>query len=119
MQSSCKAPAIVPFGWEVVSDHDGQFIRRRFANRMCVTYSIEVYTEDDTDGGRGPLESYGTFKRMVISFPDRHPTWEEMRDYIRTCGLFDRTRDVFMVLPPDADYVNKHPHAFHWWQKEA
>lgn len=47
-----------------------------------------------------------------ISCADRNPTWEEQRD-ARYELIPD---DVYMVqiLPPKAEYVNKHPFCFHW-----
>lgn len=93
-------------------------LTRQMPNGLLATFSIEHYDGSDR-GEMGPCESTGTFRRVVLSRRNMYPTWDEMRDFIRTCGLFDRTKDVMMVIPPDREYVNKHPNAFHWWQKET
>ena len=111
-------PLVIPAGWQTV-DRDGlKTLYRHFPNGLFATFAIETYPGG---GGRhtlGPCEEPGTFRRIVISRKKMYPAWDEMRDLVRTCGLFDRSRDIFMVIPPDEEYVNLHPHAFHWWQKE-
>jgi len=112
-------PLIIPHGWIKCPESDGlKMIARQFPNGLMATFSIEHYTGGDHRDFYGPCEQIGMFRRLVLSRKKSYPSWDEMRDCARSCGLFDRTRDVFMVLPPDSEYVNLHPNAFHWWQKE-
>lgn len=111
-------PAIIPAGWRV-AEHDGlKMLCRHTPSGMFATFAIEHYPGGERNQ-TGPYEQTGTFRRVVLSRKKMYPTWDEMRDFIRGCGLFDRTRDVVMVLPPDGEYVNVHQFAFHWWQKVA
>ena len=117
MNPTSSYPLVIPAGWEKVPEQDGlKMLRRYWPNGMTATFAIEHWHGPEREH-LGPMEQAGTFRRLVLSFPDRYPTWDEMRDFIRTCGLFDRTRDVAMIIPPDPEYVNLHNHAFHWWQK--
>jgi hypothetical protein len=110
-------PLIIPAGWQQF-EHDGLKMLATNQNGLHATFAIEHYPGGER-GQMGPCEQSGTFRRIVMSRKNMYPTWDEMRDFIRRCGLFDRTRDVMMVLPPDAEYINVHPNAFHWWQKVA
>jgi len=122
MTTTAEAPRLYPPAWEkrsVVGPHGerlGSLIFRDFPNGLRASFAVETYTTLD-DGP--PMEQPGTYKRLVISriANDHYPTWDEMRDLVRTCGFFDRSRDVFMLLPPDEHYVNIRETAFHWWQK--
>lgn len=120
-QPGCTSswPLVIPAGWWKCPEQSGlKMIMTTTASGMCATFTIKHYPGPPSCRDLcGPMEQVGTFKRLILSYRDRYPTWDEMRDFIRHCGLFDRTRDVVMVLPPDREYVNKHPYAFHWWQK--
>lgn len=83
---------------------------------LFATASVELYPRL---ADHPPLDVPGTYRRIVISRRDRYPEWDEMRDFVRECGIFDRTSDVFMLIPPDAEYVNIHKNAFHWWQRDT
>ena len=109
-------PLIIPAGWRAY-DHEGlKMLYTKTPSGLKATFAIEHYPGPG-DRDRGPCEQTGTFRRVVLSRKNMYPTWDEMRDFIRDCGLFDRSRDVFMIIPPDAQYLNLHPNAFHWWQK--
>lgn len=110
-------PAVIPAGWQQMQDGDLRMLFRQFPNGLRATFAIEHYPEHADRRQLGPCEQCGTFKRIVISRKNMYPTWDEMRELVMSCGLFDRSRDVCMVIPPDAEYVNVHPYAFHWWQK--
>jgi hypothetical protein len=110
-------PLVIPHGWIQCPEQDGlKMLWRDMPNGLRATFAIEHYPGPGADN-LGPCEQTGTFRRVVLSRKKSYPTWDEMRDFIRSCGLFDRTRDVMMVIPPDEEYVNMHPNAFHWWQK--
>lgn len=110
-------PLVIPCGYWKCPERDGlKMIQTVTASGLTVTFSIEHWPGPGRDYC-GPMEQIGTFKRAVLSRKKMYPTWDEMRDFVRECGLFDRSRDVVMVLPPDREYVNLHPNAFHWWQK--
>jgi len=115
---SSSWPAVIPAGWRRVVDGELKMLARQMPNGLYATFSIEHYHGGPDRNWFGPCETLGTFRRVVLSRKTMYPTWDEMRDFIRSCGLFDRSRDVFMVLPPDSEYVNTHPNAFHWWQAE-
>jgi hypothetical protein len=60
----------------------------------------------------GPEEREQIGWHISISCPDRNPTWEEQKKArYEFCP-----DDVYMVqiLPPKAEYVNRHPFCFHW-----
>lgn len=112
-----------PAGWErhEVRDQEGtrlgSLIVRDFPELgLRASCSVETYPDAD----EAPWGIPGRWRRLVISqIGDRqYPTWDAMRDLIRSCGLFDRRRDVGMVIPPDDRYVNIRETAFHWWQLE-
>lgn len=112
-------PLVIPIGWECLPEQDGlKIIRKVFPNGLTATFSIEHWHGPER-AACGPMEQVGTFRRLVLSRSNRYPGWDEMRDFIRSCGLFDRKRDVAMIIPPDDEYCNLHNFAFHWWQKET
>jgi hypothetical protein len=104
-------PAVIPAGWQVKESAGCRLLFRQMPNGLKATFSEEHYADESRPMGPG------TYRRVVLSRRNMYPTWDEMRDFIRTCGLFDRSRDVIMLLPPDRDYVSLHPNAFHWLQK--
>src|SRR3990167_3148442 len=112
--STAGAPAIVPAGWKWERVGPLTLIRKVFPSGLVATHSVETYTEND-----GPMERNGTWKRIVISRQgtDEYPAWDEMRDLIYSCGLFDSSRDVIMILPRKEEYVNLRSNAFHFWQE--
>ena len=113
-----RVPVLVPAGWEVLpfpGSPENTLMRRQYPTGMIVSFAIETY---DSLDDHPPLGLPGTWRRLVISMPHRAPSWNEMRDYIRTCDLFDRTKDVAMLVPPDDQYVSLNRNAFHWWQRE-
>lgn len=60
----------------------------------------------------GPRERERIGWHFSISCVDRHPTWEEQRNF-RYAEIPD---EIYMVqiLPPKREYVNAHEHCFHW-----
>jgi hypothetical protein len=115
-QAWSEWPAVIPAGWMQYDEHGLKLLATKTRTGLRATFAIEHYPGPDGTN-LGPCEQTGVFRRVVLSRKTSYPTWDEMRDFIRTCGLFDRSRDVFMVLPPDHDYINVHPNCFHWWQK--
>ncbi len=111
--SSMKAPPILPDGWEVCETPVGTMAAWRRFN-LQATASHEYY--DEADGDDCPPLGFGLYVRIVISRPNRYPDWNEMRDLVYSCGLFDHSRDVVMLLPPPEKYVNLHNNAFHFFQ---
>lgn len=112
--SDIKAPPIVPLGWKWQRIGPMPCLIKTFANGLMATMTDETYTEHD-----GPGEANGHWRRIVISRrgTDEYPGWDEMRGLIYSCGLFDNSRDVFMILPRKEDYVNVRANAFHFWQE--
>lgn len=53
-------------------------------------------------------------KHLSISHPDRHPTWDEMKQ--ARYELLPDNIDMAMYLPASKEYVNIHNHCFHWYQ---
>lgn len=114
MTAQMSVPLVVLPEWKQLTSQGHAYLWRQTLNGMQVTLADEAYTTVE-DGP--PLGRPGRYRRVVLSRPDRYPGWNEMRDFIRTCGYFDRDRDVFMLLPPDKRYVNHHPNCFHWFQE--
>jgi len=54
---------------------------------------------------------------LSISRPDRDPTWQEIRD--ARYKLIPNNVTMAMLLPPQEEYVNVHPHCFHLWQVQG
>lgn len=116
METYDGRPLVIPPGWTEKKVGSLIMLFAETAAGLRATFTIERYAEV---ADPPPLGIKGTYARIVISRADRYPGWNEMRDFIRTCGLFDRSRDVFMLLPPDAEYVNLHKNCFHWFQKQG
>lgn len=109
-------PSVIPAGWQEF-EFDGMLaICRRMPNGLLATFTVEAYMAQDQDC---PPLGPGVYHRIVLSRRKMYPTWDEMRAFIRSCGLFDNNRDVVMLLPPEKDYVNLHLNCFHWFQKVA
>lgn len=111
--STMQAPPVAPIGWKEVDLGEGTALYSRRYNGLAGIVSVEHFATDELDPYGGP----GTYVHMSISHSARYPGWDEMRDWVYSCGFFDATRDVVMVLPPPAEYVNIHNNCFHWWQK--
>ena len=90
---------------------------RASANGMRFTFTLERYGPGEPTPL--PLPGGGTYAHLVISRQDRYPGWDEMRDFLKACELFHHDKEIFMVLPPEKDYLNIHPNAFHWYQKQG
>jgi hypothetical protein len=68
-----------------------------------------IFTVDDTP--------HGVLRHVSISHKHRDPNWNEIRSVRST--FFPMTRDVMMMLPKEADYINVHEHCFHLWDTPA
>lgn len=73
------------------------------------------YLERMPDGIRA-LESIETHSaddwlRVSVSFHDRLPSWQDMREVKVTCC--GQRREAYRVLPPTDRYVNDHPYVLH------
>jgi hypothetical protein len=51
---------------------------------------------------------------MSIAHPKRLPTWPEVHE--ARYRFLPEQMVVGMLLPPKADYVNKHQYCFHLWE---
>lgn len=108
-----RAPAVVPIGWKVVDLGAGQGIFQQLYGGLKAIVSVETYEPGDPCPTAGP----GEYLHLSLSRAAQYPSWNEMRDYIYRCGMFDPDVDVVMVLPPKGEYVNVHENCFHWWQR--
>lgn len=119
MSMTMMRPMLTLAGWQKVQlapdGVSGPALMRRTAAGLTVTLSDEVFT---SAADNPPMGLPGRWRHIVISRRDRYPGWDEMRDFVRGCGYFDRSRDVMMLMPPDSRYVNIHPYAFHWLQRQ-
>jgi hypothetical protein len=109
-------PLVIPDGWVSREVAGLTMLFTETAMGLRATFTVERYGEQDSTAPLGL--GGGTYGHVVVSRIDRYPSWNEMRDFVRTCGLFNRQRDIFMILPPDAEYLNLHKNAFHWYQKQ-
>lgn len=109
-----RLPAVIPAGWNTVRLGDEMLISRDRPDGLKALFSIENLTDRDPSEAGGP----GVYRHLSISRKKRYPGWDEMRDFVYGCGLFDPSRDVVMYLPPPAQYVNRHEFCFHFYQKE-
>jgi len=50
---------------------------------------------------------------VSLSRPSRLPSWEDLREVKDT--FIGKDRKAVQVLPPEAEYVNRHPHVLHLW----
>lgn len=57
---------------------------------------------------------WGPLMHVSMSYPDRDPTWEEIKG-IRSV-FFPDDVDVMQMLPRSENFVNMHLHCFHLWQ---
>ena len=48
---------------------------------------------------------------LSISHPSRYPTWDEIHDV--RYELVPNHVTMAMILPPQEEYVNRHPNCFH------
>ena len=90
-------------------DWQGKAIFRQRGDGLRALFSVD--TQEVQDMG------YGEYRHISISRENKYPGWDEMRDFIYSCGLFDKTKDVIMFLPPKKEYVNLHSNTFHFYQK--
>lgn len=115
MASTMRAPVVVPAGWELLSySSGGESIFKQTLTGLRAIFSIDRLEEGYEDL---PSEGPGMYRHISLSRADRYPGWDEMRDFIYGCGLFDHSYDVVMYLPPPERYVNLHPNTFHFYQK--
>jgi hypothetical protein len=57
---------------------------------------------------------HGLLLHLSCSYHDKDPSWAELKA-IKAAFYGDRI-DAAMILPKAEDYVNEHPHCFHFWQ---
>lgn len=105
-------PKIIPIGWKPFR---GIALKKETLSGLCVLYSIDKHGYSDIDC---PPMGAGFYSHISISRKDKYPEWDEMRDFIYSCGFFDSERDVCMFLPPKKQYINVHPNCFHFYQKK-
>ena len=110
----CKAPNIIAPPWQTIKKGNDEMIGRSYPDGICVCFSIEGFDNSASDT---PPMGIGEYAHISISRQNKYPSWDEMRDYIYSCGRFDNKRDVVMLLPPKERYVNLHKNTFHFYQK--
>lgn len=94
------ATASAPSGWRLLEE--GQDGRRWMTVNRTMSVIESVGREDD---GR-------RWHHVSMARKDRDPSWAEMRDVKRA---FIGDREAYIVLPPEARYVNIHQHCLHLW----
>ena len=57
---------------------------------------------------------FGLLLHVSMSFPNRYPTWTEIKACRNT--FFPADSDVMMILPEEKLYVNVAKNCFHLWQ---
>lgn len=113
-------------GWRTELTSGGFFVLvRDYPGGLRALFSIDPYASwsDAEDAW---------WRHLSVSRIDRYPKWDEMRNLVYSCGYFDATRSVSMVLPSKDEYVGtlgtgpkrfgtgfgENPNVFHWWQRE-
>lgn len=109
--SEMRMPILIPAGWK---PYLGKMISRQSVSGLCALFSIDEHDSKDIDC---PPMGEGSYRHISLSRPNKYPEWDEMRDFIYACGLFDDKRDVCMFIPPKNQYVNVHNNCFHFYQK--
>lgn len=61
-----------------------------------------------------PHPEYGPLLHVSLSFPNRLPTWEDIKQV--RAAFYSPNIDCMMVLPRAEHYVNLHSFVFHIWQ---
>lgn len=56
----------------------------------------------------------GGWDHVSVSFPNRCPTWEEMREAKRM--FFRPEETAWEYHPMESEYVNNHPYCLHIWR---
>lgn len=67
--------------------------------------SVIVSGSTEADGRR--------WAHVSLSRPSRLPSWDDVREV--KDAFIGRDRKAIQVLPPEAEYVNIHPHVLHLW----
>lgn len=108
-----KMPLVIPVGW---MPFQGFAIWKTQSSGLGALFSLDEHSDSDIDC---PPMGAGIYCHLSLSRKDKYPEWDEMRDFIYDCGLFDSKRDVCMFLPPKEQYVNVHENCFHFYQKQV
>lgn len=59
----------------------------------------------------------GGWDHVSVSLPKMCPTWEDM-EYIKR-QFFEPHEAAMQLHPPQANYVNIHPHCLHIWRPQG
>lgn len=51
---------------------------------------------------------------VSVSLPNRCPSWDEM--CFTKSVFFEADETVMQLHPPEADWINNHPHCLHLWR---
>lgn len=91
---------VLPIGWKVRSKaEDGCHYLR--LDGLAVIASVAM----ESDGHH--------WLHVSASYPDRLPSWDNLKS---VKALFiGKDREAIQILPPEAEYVNVHPHVLHLW----
>jgi hypothetical protein len=93
-----------------VVDHlDLSSVAGRALHLFCWAGPKDLVVQASSD-----LTPHGRLLHVSLSFPDRNPSWRDIRQVRDACYPADV--DVMLVLPRSGDYVNVHQHCFHLWQ---
>lgn len=106
-------PKVIPVGWRVIDNAGLRLLHRDMPNGLRAVFTVEEYGPDENP----PTGMPGVYHRVSLSRRKMYPTWDEMKAFLRDCPLFDNSRGIIMVLPPNSEYVNLHPNCFHWFQR--
>lgn len=112
--NTCTTPIVIPDGWRKYSNENFSYIFYQTISLMRVIFSIECLEEGYIDL---PPTGPGKYRHISISRENRYPEWDEMRDFIYSCGLFDSDKNVMMILSPKSRYINISKNCFHFFQK--
>jgi len=106
-----EAPRVYPIDWMPISNMPNNpnainAIGTRFPSGTSILYSIAHMKT-------GTKFHHISFARL----DGQYPHWDEMRNELRKLPWLDQNKAIFMVIPPEKEYVNVNPTCLHWWQK--
>jgi hypothetical protein len=107
-----KAPTLVRGAdGKLVSGREILGKNAKVSNRL-----ISFWVSDDDFRVSASLSDtkFGTFLHVSCSYPDRNPTWEEIK--LVRYAFYPESASVAMVLPPLSAYVNTHEYTFQMYE---
>lgn len=95
-----RPPTVLPPAWTLVEMDDDQRAAAYRAELLGLTALFSCSIEQDERA----------WLHLSVSHRVRIPSWRELRE---AKELFLGDREAYSVLPPQARYVNIHPHVLH------